>query len=852
MADPNATTTPLPATDLPAALAQVRPSDLRLVLFGLPAAGKSSLLGALAQAAQTQEHLLHGRLVPRTDGLNELQKRLYVENPRPTAEEVAPYPVDFEPFAHDGQAGGSKVEAVLIDCDGRVANDLLARRATLRGDSPEGTLAREVIEADTLILVVDAAAPPVQVDAEFAEFGRFLRLLELGRGQRSEVGGLPVFLVLTKCDLLAQPDDTNIDWLDRIEERKRQVHRRFQDFLARRGRDEGPLPFGRIDLHVWATAVKRPALGPAPAKPREPYGVAELFRQCLESAVAFRRRQQHSGRRLAWTVTGAVGALAGMAVLALGLVLGRPQERTNPLLNKVERYQSQEGQTPSARLRGDSRDLQARISELTDLKNDPNFGELPPDRQEFITQRLQELEAYQAYRRQFQQVRPVPEAQSERDLKQVEEALNKLQPPEAYRGEWGQTEAVLERGQRLADVKALREAVNDAEDWFRGLKSEGERLLQFTIGASSRGPDGGANWAAWYDQFRKLQDRAGRPPFREEDPVPNSRLSYATVLRFNRVAEARAGWQTVDQRLSRVRDLAAAFGLIGSVPDRPPLLVIPRPPEFTAPDARGRLLDLARAYPRYKEEFVLGDLPERVAEPLRQAARTSYDRLLDAGRAEVLRRLQQASPDGQETFDHWGEVRRWLQGPEELSSWRVLAGVLGRMQEADWTDPVNALVAFLGRDHFDLDLKRMSLEVPFSLNARPAGKLSLYHPPTNGQGPALTFEVGEPETDSERRLRIYPLRPEGSARLLVYHPGDSLWASLPVEYGGNAGWVLDWVRGRSEVYQFDHLSRAPQLHQKDQASSKGEVAQGVALAASQGSTLPTVPELMPVVKLEKR
>src|SRR5262249_13289890 len=166
------------------------------------------------------------------------------------AEGGAPYPVEFEPSAHDHQPGG-KVGAVVIDCDGRVANDLLARRRALHDDTPEGTLAREVVEADTLVLVVDAAAPPVQVDAEFAEFGRFLRLLELGRGQRSEVGGLPVFLVLTKCDLLAQPNDTNTDWLERIEERKRQVHRRFQDFLARRGRDEGPVPFGRIDLHLW-------------------------------------------------------------------------------------------------------------------------------------------------------------------------------------------------------------------------------------------------------------------------------------------------------------------------------------------------------------------------------------------------------------------------------------------------------------------------------------------------------------------------------------------------------------------------------------------------------------------------
>ena len=36
--------------------------------------------------------------------------------------------------------------------------------------------------------------------------------------------------------------------MEHIEERKRQVDRRFQDFLARRAAKEGPLPFGRIDL----------------------------------------------------------------------------------------------------------------------------------------------------------------------------------------------------------------------------------------------------------------------------------------------------------------------------------------------------------------------------------------------------------------------------------------------------------------------------------------------------------------------------------------------------------------------------------------------------------------------------
>src|SRR6516165_4276182 len=103
----------------------------------MPAAGKSSLLGALAQASQTQEHLLHGRLADPSHGLSELQHRLYDEEPRRTADEVVPYSIDFEPFAENGPVAHEHRTAVLIDCDGRVANDLLMRRRTLAEDSPE-------------------------------------------------------------------------------------------------------------------------------------------------------------------------------------------------------------------------------------------------------------------------------------------------------------------------------------------------------------------------------------------------------------------------------------------------------------------------------------------------------------------------------------------------------------------------------------------------------------------------------------------------------------------------------------------------------------------------------------------
>ena len=53
----------------------------------------------------------------------------------------------------------------------------------------------------------------------------------------------------------------------------------------------GNFYFGRIDLHLMATAVKRPALADATARPREPFGVAELFRHSLLSAKDFRDRR---------------------------------------------------------------------------------------------------------------------------------------------------------------------------------------------------------------------------------------------------------------------------------------------------------------------------------------------------------------------------------------------------------------------------------------------------------------------------------------------------------------------------------------------------------------------------------
>src|SRR5262249_54440829 len=157
-------------------------------------------------------------------------------------------------------------------------------------------------------------------------------------------------------------------------------------------------------------------------------GVAELFRQCLEQAQQFRHRRRRSGHRLLWTVGAAIAGLAGMATLATFLILGNQSDKPNPLLNKVENYRSHEGQTPSVRLRDD---IQRKIGELTDLKNDPNFATLPPDQQEYVNDRLAELEAYQKYKEQLDSIRSVENAQNDEDLKNIREALQRMQVPEA-------------------------------------------------------------------------------------------------------------------------------------------------------------------------------------------------------------------------------------------------------------------------------------------------------------------------------------------------------------------------------------------------------------------------------------
>jgi hypothetical protein len=512
---------------------------LRVVVFGMPEAGKSSLLGALAQAAQTQADVLNARLTDPTGGLAELQKRLYEERPRETLEEVVPYRVVLTPLQERVEEAAPPVTAELIDCNGRVANDLITGGKAVGTKGADGELAQSILRADVLVLLVDASAGDSTLDRDFAQFAKFLRLLEQSRGQRSDVGGLPVYLVLTKCDLLARKTDTASDWMERVEERKRQISEQFRNFL-KRDSESDPVPFGRIDLHLWATAVKRPALADQPARPREPYGVAELFRQCFEAGNGFRERLRESGRQLG-RLTFIVLAAVTCMVLLIGLLMFH-RVGMSPLTMEVRNFQATEGSGAADRMR---EPLEVREKKLKEFKESPEFERLPVELQQYVTSSLEEAEAYRKYLGEVEAIGPPSFARDDKTLKSKEEGLAALRPPARYQDEWAQTRAERLRRDWLKDGAAMEKAVNEAEQYFRGLVKRRQALRDRSLTEDQ-----------WRDEFSKILKDAHRSPFQPGNPdmLPGTRVAYADVMRFDRVNDAFQDWLKVQEELeSKVR-----------------------------------------------------------------------------------------------------------------------------------------------------------------------------------------------------------------------------------------------------------------------------------------------------------
>lgn len=814
-------------------------SALRIVLFGLPAAGKSSLLGALARAARLQDtadSLLGGSLVDSSGDLQVLERQVYEEGPRQTLAEVAPFPIAIGPLA----PGARPVRAVLIDCDGRVASRLL--QASLAED-PEGggRLARAVLHADALILVLDVSVPPAQQAEDFSQFVTFLRALQESRGRRAAVSGLPVFLALTKCDLLARPGDTEETWNARVQDAGQEAANRFLEFLQSARASDRPV-FGALRVTVRTTAVIRPPLPPDSGDPQKPFGVAALFGDALRQADVFRCGRRRAGWRLLWTLVGTLGLLGVMAALAAAMILGLKHEPSG-LEARLAAYRALEGDTAVQRLR---EPLAPKIDALRAIERDPQFPALPPPDQAYVHSRLQELEAYQRYSSQLAAIRP-GKAHSLAELERLDTRLNDaLAPPAAYRQDWTGTEADQLRGRLLAEIGRLRQAATDLIRSYQGLvrRSQDLRLLAHSA------PGDPASWRDWLDRTRTVRSAHPIPSVKEQ----STDARRATVLTYSEVIAAHGDWEVERARLERFAELVAALGLAGPQPggQEPPLEI---PADFQVSQAASVMARMEAQFPRLLMSAAPSEIPEAAIPAVRQAAQIPEQRLIEAGRTALLAELQQLCPDGQETLDRWRALRRWLLSPSSgLEAWRVLATFLARIEHPTAVDPVLALAEFLAKDRFTLRLHILTLRLPAGLGLTPAGPLTVYHQHQSQPLAPLTFRSteGQNSASAERGTIHYPFVADEVATV-NYVPGDSLWAELPVRRATESGdWLLTWSVCRSQMYQFERLTRHPRLHRKEQPNTQGKLIKEAILAVTPATGVPRVPDLMPVVRLTPR
>ena len=272
-------------------------ASLQLLLFGPPDAGKSALLDAQQKAA-------------------------------------GPLPGDIQ----------------VIDCSGQSALELLQSEKAFAGAHP---LKKPILEADAVLLVVDVSAPKKQINDDFRQAARWLKQLHEFRGKRTDIAALPVYVVLTKCDLLAMKDDTLGTWKTRIEVAKSEYEENFRKYL-----DQHAPGFGTIQLKVLETSIKQPTFGDKATKTVEPFGVSELFHDCVRSASDFQKRRQASQSRLQNVVVGMLGLVVMLALSVFFLSEFQPPARGTTLDEKMQLALPKREATSVERLAGTPQKLE--------------------------------------------------------------------------------------------------------------------------------------------------------------------------------------------------------------------------------------------------------------------------------------------------------------------------------------------------------------------------------------------------------------------------------------------------------------------------------------------------------------
>jgi hypothetical protein len=201
--------------------------------------------------------------------------------------------------------GVATVKLLLLGPPGAGKRSLLAAmpgelaKALALGDS--------LNPADALLLVCEADQSTSEQEAALEPWLAELQRHIEQRGENCEVGGLPLYLVLTKADRLALPGDSHAIWLERIEGAKESASAWLEKRLPKLA--EG---FGGVAPHVWATALRRQH-GHSGTE-EQPFGVLELAKHAVDAARRYQAHRMLQRRRTRAVIGLVLLLLVGMLV----------------------------------------------------------------------------------------------------------------------------------------------------------------------------------------------------------------------------------------------------------------------------------------------------------------------------------------------------------------------------------------------------------------------------------------------------------------------------------------------------------------------------------------------------------
>jgi GTPase SAR1 family protein len=496
----------------------------RILLFGAPGAGKSALLNALVLAAPT------------------LKKALIEESQTLQRFQVQPSEKVSGPFSSD---------VAVLDCSGTSALEMLKAEEPFANSHP---MKKPILTADAVVVAVDVSASKEQMNKDFRQCARWLKHLHEYRGRRTDIADLPVYIVLTKCDLLARKDDTLETWKKRLDEAKRQYDENFRKFMKQHGPG-----FGTIKVKVLATSIKHPVLSDKAAKAAESFGILELFSDCMESALSFQERRQTSQSRLQNVIVGLLGLVVLLVLLVVLLNEFQPPPKGTTLDEKVQLALPKQTATAAERFSGTVKKLRDREKMLTEIATHAEFEHLPRETQKEVTRYRDEISQYLQLYEKSQGVLKLPYfAKNDEELKDLEKNVLAFSLPEAYAKDWDETKL----GRRMKHVRGEYEMLAAEQQkekaWISGQIEENQKLLRAGNRVYGKLLDQDKEAAqeakAWHQQYQAQLN--AKPMTPRDDGVPGvSRILYEDLGKFEPVKTAQKDWKTSKDDLTNISAL---------------------------------------------------------------------------------------------------------------------------------------------------------------------------------------------------------------------------------------------------------------------------------------------------------